>query len=336
MKQDQVREHGSETGRAAMRAAAIAQPKRCELLTAPRPRPGPGAVLVRMEGCGLCASGLPVWQGREWFSYPVEPGQPGHEGWGRVEECGPGVTSVAPGQRVAVFAERAFAEYVTAGEQDVVALPPALEDRPFPGEPMACAVNVYRRCGIEPAQTVAVVGVGFLGALLVGLAARAGARVFALTRRESALRHAEARGAAGTFSLADPQQAVADVLAATGGNGCDRVIEATGEPVPLQVASDITRTRGRLIVAGYHQDGLRQINMQVWNWKGLDVINAHERDVAVYRRGLREAVDLAERGCLDPFSLITHRFGLDQLDEAFATMEQRPEGFIKAWIRIPQ
>jgi len=54
------------------------------------------------------------------------------------------------------------------------------------------------------------------------------------------------------------------------------VIEAAGQQWPLDLATELTRERGRLIIAGYHQDGPRQINMQLWNWRGLDVINAHE------------------------------------------------------------
>lgn len=50
---------------------------------------------------------------------------------------------------------------------------------------------------------------------------------------------------------------------------------------------------GRLVVAGYHQDGPRQVNIQDWNWKGIEVVNAHERDPAVHRQGLREAVAAA-------------------------------------------
>jgi len=52
-----------------------------------------------------------------------------------------------------------------------------------------------------------------------------------------------------------------------------------------------------MIVAGYHQGGLRQVNMQLWNWRGLDVINAHERDPAVYLQGMQAAVDLIARTC---------------------------------------
>lgn len=58
---------------------------------------------------------------------------------------------------------------------------------------------------------------------------------------------------------------------------------------------------GRLIIAGYHQDGPRQVDMQQWNWRGLDVINAHERDPAVAARGLREAMSAVDSGSIAPF-----------------------------------
>ncbi len=77
----------------------------------------------------------------------------------------------------------------------------------------------------------------------------------------------------------------------TGGQLCDRVIEVVGEQWPLDLAAELTRERGRLIIAGYHQEGPRQVNMQLWNWRGLDVINAHERDPKVYLEGIRLAVD---------------------------------------------
>ncbi len=65
--------------------------------------------LVRLEGCGVCASSLPLWEGRPWFTYPRDPGEPGHEGWGRVEEAGAGADALAAGLRVAVLSFHGFA-----------------------------------------------------------------------------------------------------------------------------------------------------------------------------------------------------------------------------------
>jgi threonine dehydrogenase-like Zn-dependent dehydrogenase len=110
------------------------------------------------------------------------------------------------------------------------------------------------------------------------------------------------------------------------------VIEAVGKSWPLDLSAELTRERGRLVIAGYHQDGPRQINMQLWNWRGLDVINAHERDTAVYIDGIRAAVQAVVEGRLTPASLYTHVFPLDKLDQALDMTRDRPDGFMKALV----
>src|SRR5690606_25646929 len=228
--------------------------------------------------------------GREWFEYPRAPGEPGHEGWGRVDAVGAGVTELGVGDRVAVLSQRAYAEFDVVAADQAVRLPPSLEGIPFPAEPLACAMNVFRRSDIGPGHTVAVIGIGFLGAVLVRLAARAGARVLAISRRLYALEVAQQLGAAVTIPLHDHATVLERVRALTGGSGCERVVEAVGLQGPLDLAGEITAERGRLIIAGFHQDGPRQVNMQMWNWRGLDVINAHERDPRVYVEGMRAAI----------------------------------------------
>ena len=98
----------------------------------------------------------------------------------------------AVGDRVALLSGHAYAEHDFAAADALVKLPPQLAGKPFPGEPLACAMNIFRRSDIQPGQNVAIVGVGFLGAALTALAARAGARVVALSRRPFALSMAEA------------------------------------------------------------------------------------------------------------------------------------------------
>ncbi|CAN5875720.1 zinc-binding dehydrogenase [soil metagenome] len=317
---------------ATMRSAVIAGPKTARLERVPIPDPGGGEIRVRLEGCGVCGSNLPFWEGRSWFSYPGEPGAPGHEGWGVVDAVGEGVTGLAPGDRVATLSTRAFAEYDLVSADSAVALPPRLAGRPFPGEPLACAMNAFRRAEVRRGQVVVVVGVGFLGALLIGLAASAGARVIAISRRPYALAMAEALGADVTIALGDHGPIVNRIHQLTDGEGADRVLEVVGLQESLDLAGKLTRVRGRLVIAGYHQDGPRTVDMQLWNWRGLDVVNAHERDPAVYVQGMREAVAAIAEGRLDPFSLFTHRFSLDDLGAAMEAMRTRPEGFMKALV----
>jgi 2-desacetyl-2-hydroxyethyl bacteriochlorophyllide A dehydrogenase len=318
---------------ATMQAAVLVAPQQVAIQEVSTPAPGPDQVLVRVEGCGVCGSNLPVWEGRPWFTYPLAPGQPGHEAWGRVAQVGSDVTGLQVGDRVAMLSYAGFAEYDVTAASAAVILPHSLDHLPFPGEPLACAMNVFSRSGIRVGDTVAIIGIGFLGALLTSLAVQAGARVIAITRRPSALDMAERAGAAHTLVMDDHWRLIDAVKQLTNDQGCDVVIEAVGQQWPLDLAAELTRIRGRLVIAGYHQDGLRQVNMQLWNWRGLDVINAHERDEAVYVAGMRAAVDSVAADLLDPSPLYTHSIPLAEIGEAFRLLAERPDGFIKALVR---
>lgn len=309
-----------------MRAAVLTGPGSVELVeAAPAPLVA-GSVRVAVEGSGVCGSSLPVWEGRPWFDYPLPAGNPGHEAWGRVVE-GPG-----EGQRVALLGENVFADELVLPADRVVPLPPELDGQPFPGEALGCAFNAARRSDFRPGQTVAVVGVGFLGALLVALAAAAGARVIAVARKSSALELARTLGAAETVVMDDHQRVIGEVAELTGGAFCERVVEVTGAPWPLDLSGELTGFGGRLTIAGFHQDGLRSVNVQLWNWRGIDVVNAHERDPEVQLRGIREAVDAVAGGRLDPRPLYTHLFPLADLKAAMDAAATRPEGFVKALV----
>jgi threonine dehydrogenase-like Zn-dependent dehydrogenase len=313
-----------------MRAAVLTGAGKLMIQDAPLPEPGPGKVRVRLEGCGVCASNLTPWAGPDWMQFPTDPGALGHEGWGIVDATGEGVTDLNAGDRVGFLSGKAYAEYDVADTSQVVRLPEALKGLDVPLEPFGCAFNIFRRSDIREGQTVAVIGVGFLGAILVRLAANAGARVIAISRRDESLELARKMGAAETIAMHDHWHIIERTRELTGGAFCDRVIEAVGKQWPLDLAAELTREGGRLIIAGYHQDGPRQVNMQLWNWRGFDVVNAHERDPAVSVQGMREAVAAIESGLVDPRLLITHRYPLDRLAQALDATRDRPGNFVKA------
>jgi threonine dehydrogenase-like Zn-dependent dehydrogenase len=130
----------------------------------------------------------------------------------------------------------------------------------------------------------------------------------------------------------DHYRIIEQVGSLTGGALCQRVIECVGKQWPLDLAGELVGFGGKLIVAGYHQDGPRQVSMQMWNWKGIDVINAHERDPAVNLRGLREAIDAVASGRLDPSPLYTHRYTLADVGAAIEATRDKPDGFVKALV----
>ncbi|MBZ9936951.1 zinc-binding dehydrogenase [Mesorhizobium sp. BR1-1-16] len=317
---------------AMMKAAVLTAARTMEVRRLPLREPGAGEVRVRLEGCGVCASNVVPWEGPEWMQFPTEPGGLGHEGWGVVDAVGTGVRSLAEGDRVATLFGHSYAEYDVGPAAAALRLPAALDGRPFPGEPLGCAMNILRRSDIRAGMTVAIIGIGFLGALLTRLASAKGAEVIAISRRPSSLETAAAMGAAATIAMQDHNEIIERVRELTAGRFCDRVIEAVGKQWPLDLAGELVAEGGRLIIAGYHQDGPRQVSMQQWNWKGIDVINAHERDPRAYVRGVEEAIAAVADGSLNPDPLYTHRYPLDDLDAALAATRDHPGSFIKALV----
>lgn len=315
------------------KAAVIDKPRSLTFIEMEKNSVGDKDLFIKLEGVGLCASNIPVWEGREWFQYPLDAGVPGHEGWGIIEGKGKSVTGFDIGQRVAILQGNAFAEYLSVPAAEAVPLPPELDGLPFPGEPLGCLMNILERADIHKNQTVAIIGMGFIGLGLIQLCKEKGAKVAALSRRSSSLDKAS-RDADLCLLMDDHYQIINALQDYTGQQGFDRVIECTGKQWPLDLATEVIGNYGKLVIAGYHQDGLRTVNMQQWNWKAIDVINAHERDPKKYKDGIHQAIAAVQRGVLNPGELLTHPFSFEELPEALDLLSEGPEGFVKGYIKF--
>jgi threonine dehydrogenase-like Zn-dependent dehydrogenase len=287
------------------------------------PQPGAGEVLVRIEACGLCGSDLNAWRGVPGIEYPLPTGAPGHEPVGQIVALGPGVDSLDVGDRVTGPMSNGFAELGTARAEYLVRVPLALERAgPVLGEPLACAMNVVRRARVAPGDRLIVVGFGYLAALIVQLLEH-DHEWMAIARRPESRQLALSLGARAAYDFGDVPSDLWDCFPV--------VVEAAGVQQTLDFATWLTAYGGRLVIAGYHADGPRTVNMQSWNWKGIDVINAHERQLAVYASGLRHAFDIAHGRELRSF--VTHEWSLERAADAFHMAESRPPGFIKGVLR---
>jgi NADPH:quinone reductase len=189
------------------------------------------------------------------------------------------------------------------------------------GEPLACAMNVLRRSGLRAGERFAIVGFGYLAALLVHVLPQPAPWV-AISRREDSRALALRLGAEAAYDFGSVPSELWDQFPV--------VIEAAGVQQTLDFATWLTSYGGRLVIAGYHADGPRTVNMQSWNWKGIDVINAHERQPAVYVEALHSALARLAARRVDLSELHTHLLPLEDVAHAFELADARPDGFIKA------
>ncbi len=316
---------------ASMRAACIVRPGVMQVEEVPIPQPGPTQVRLKVKGCGVSGRFLAKWRGVAAQSYPCPAGESDAEAWGTVDAVGKQVRGIKPGDVVAAISWRAHAEYDVAEASSVLRLPSALSDTPFPSRSLAGACNVFEHCRIEAGHVVAVVGVGFLGALLIRLASDAGAEVVAVSRRPFSLSVAREMGASSVMELEEPADVWKHMPAPLNHHLCDVVVETAGKQATLDWAARLTKAHGRLVIAGQH-DGPRQVDLQLWNQRSLEVFNAHHADPASLLQGMQHASDALSSGRIAMAPLLTHRFGLDQLEAALDLGERRPLGFVKALI----
>jgi L-iditol 2-dehydrogenase len=319
-----------------MRLAVLTEPGRFEIVEEPVPELSPGDVLVRVAACGVCASELDMYRGVSHVTYPLRPG---HEISGVVERVGEGVAGLGPGDPVAVFGTaRGYGEYVSVpGEHCVLAGEVPLDLAL--GEPLACAVNAVELAGIKLGDDVVIVGAGFMGQVVQRLVQLRGPRhVIVADTRDEALDRAASSGATATVKVAGESLAEESLAEAvgdlTGGTGADVTIEITGTQAALEAIGGCTRMSGTLVIAGFHQGEPRQVPLADWNWKAFRIANAHFRDVATILGGLRAGMRLLTSGRISLNDLVTHRFPLAGIDEAFRTAIDKPEGFVKATVTL--
>ncbi len=312
------------------RVSWIVSPRRSVVTTEPVPQPGIGQVLIRVLINGICASDVADWASAESAARL----RLGHEPVGEVVAVGAGVRHIRSGDLVAGRVSPSLCDFALAEQGDLVVVPPGLTPEQALGEPLGCVVEGVRRTKIDAGDRIAVVGTGFMGLCLLQLLRRTlSSQIVAVDSRADARAHALTHGA---DQAVDPLAADVDAVSADGptdGRGFDVVFEASGSQAGLDLASRLVRSHGVVSILGYHQQ-VRNVDMQMWNGKAIDVVNAHVRDGARLRDSTRRGLDLAAAGRIDVGSLITHRYALDKVDEAFDALIHKPDGYIKAIIEI--
>ncbi len=213
----------------------------------------------------------------------------------------------------------AYAEYVAVPAKDVVDLPESipLEEASIIADAISTPYHaVKNRARVQPGDTVVVFGCGGVGINAVQLAAVAGGYVIAVDVNDRKLQWAKEFGAAKTVNATTVKRVSKEIKKLTGG-GADIAMEVIGNPRTIEEAFECVRVGGRLCVVGYTSEAISLVAGKIM-FKEIEVLGSLGCRPLDYVPLIR----MVEQGKVEVKKLVTHRFGLDELEKAFEVMKE--------------
>jgi len=328
-----------------MRAAALTSVGELEVQDRTRPTPESDEVLIQVGACGVCMTDYHMYHG----SFAVEtPVVLGHESAGTVVETGDEAEGFEPGDRVAMnpivpcnecsackrgatnlcennttiggagetVVNGAFAEYVAVPTGNVE----RIGDLPFRtaalAEPLGCCVHGVRRSGVGHGDSVALIGAGPIGLLLLQTLHNRGASPIVVSELDPDRRRLAAE--LGADAVIDPAETdpVAAILDAAG--SVDAGIEVVGKVPTIEQAYEVTARGGNTLIFGVpDQEATLEVTPFDIYFDEVDLRGTF----ALSRESFERAVTLLRTGRIDTEGLVTDEIGLDDIPTAFEGME---------------
>jgi len=314
----------------------------------PTPTPKTGEVLVKVAGCGVCHTDL------GYLDHDVPTGKKpplilGHEASGTIAEVGEGVKNFKEGDRVvlpAVYgcgqcklcragrenicenmifigsnADGAYAEYVLYPAHAAMHLPselPLVESAIIADATTTPFHAVVNRGQVKPGDAVVVIGCGGVGLNCVQIAAAIGAMVIAVDIVDAKLEWAKKLGASAAINSKTVERVDKEIRKLVG--GADVAFECIGNPTTQELAFNAVRTGGRVVLVGYSEKPMTLVTGRVM-FREIEIVGSLGCRTVDYPRVLA----LAARGQIKVAELVTAKFPLDQINDAFDVM-RRGEG----------
>jgi len=336
-----------------MERVVIEKPGVVRISRVSRPKPGPGAFLVRTVLTGISAgTEMMLFRGTHpnlesgkwgyWNEYPILPG---YELVGEVEEVGPGVEDFRPGDRVVSLSPHASHVLVSSGKRGSAPtlcfeIPDGVEYETAMFSVLgATARHAVHRAGLVPGETVVIVGLGVVGLLALLQAKLAGAGVvIGVDVRRERLAMAEKLGA--ELVLDGKGIYLDERILNLVPDGADLVIEATGKPQGLETALLLAGDRARVVVLGFHAEPVSLLLGDDFYHKELTIVaskaagpensgSSRGRGLGTAEANMEEVLELMRQGNLKPDPLITHRFSYREVEKAYRMIDEGKEEFIQ-------
>lgn len=331
----------------------------------PMPEVGENEVLVKVKAAGICGSDIPRIYTSGAYFYPLITG---HEFSGQVESVGKNVNSNWQGKRVGIFPlipcrecvpcknkqfemckkysylgsrrNGGFAEYVAVPERNLIELPDNVSfEEAAMLEPMAVAVHAIRRVEPKVNDTVVVCGLGTIGMLIVMFLVEMGIKKILVVGNKDFQRETVIKLGVAEDNFCDLRITDVDKLLAerTNGNGADVFFECVGKNETINQAVNNAAAGGKVMLVGNPYGDVAFDKNTYWKILRNQLIvtgswnsSFTEDETDDWHYVLGKLAD--ER--IHPAELISHRFGMDELEKGLHIMKDKSEGFLKVMMKL--
>ena len=333
-----------------MKAAVLTALDKLEVTTVPTPEIDANEALVKVRACAICGSDIRILH--HGNNRVIPPQILGHEAAGEVVAVGANVTCVKVGDRVALGADvpcgecafcedgmgtncqinyamgyqfaGSFAEYVllnriVLNHGPVHVIPDGVSYAEAAlAEPLACVLNALERTPVQLGDDVVIIGAGPIGCMMIPVAKLMGARKVIVVQRSTGRLEVARRFGADVVICSSQEDAIARVKQETGNLGAHLVVTANPSPSSHADALAMARNRGRVnLFGGLPAGSEATLDTNQIHYKELLVSGAHGSLPTHHRR----ALELIAAGRVRTSDFISHRFGLDEIQEAFKVAE---------------
>lgn len=322
-----------------MRAIRLTAPRTMESIEIPKPSPDAGEALIRLTEIAICGSDMGFYLDTYGIKFPGKIGFPAHECVGFVEHSE--IDEFSVGDRVLWFPRHqdGLQQYVIAhGPEQLLKLP---SDGPISRWMMAqllgTVIHALRELGDIMSERIVVIGQGPVGQLFNHMLWNLGAKmVIAVDRIPERLTVSRAMRATHTVLVGRPpveyrEQLVERVREITGHPGADVVVEASGYDETIRMAIDCVRRDGRVLQFGQPKHTEQQFSMWDVYQKRLHLVSTTGPERG---RDYSMALDYIREGRINVDPIITHRFPLDRVQDAYELFAERKDGCVKVIVQL--
>lgn len=288
----------------------------------------PDEVLVKVEVCGLCN-----WELNHFKGLIGEcPMTLGHEWAGIIEETGAQVTRLRKGDRVTVLPDKleGFAQYAAVQEALCFRLRDDIDVKKGFLEPLKCIVTVLQAAAPQAGDYGVVVGCGPMGLwCLQALSGNLLAGLIAVDVDDGKLELAKRMGASAVVN-SRREDASKRIRELTEGHMADFVIEGTGLSQVMEACADYCKDGpSRLCVMSYYEEPMEQFHFRRFLDKGTSIFTPHPVSEREPLDAARRATAMINNHTFRQEEIVTHTYRLEQIEEAFKTLANKPKDFVK-------